>query len=445
MKLSFLAELLNADLLGQDVAFNGIATNSKEVNSDDLFIARCGTNLDGHEFVVEAQKLGAPAALVERKLAVDIPQVIVANTTEALGKLGAWKRRQFSGKLLAVTGSCGKTTTKTMLAAIMQNFGKTLVSVKSYNNNVGIPLTLWNLNADYDYAVLEVGANHHGEIASLTQLIQPLDVAVICNAEPCHLEGFGDVSGVARAKGELFQGLSSLGVGIINADNDHYNYWRKLLHGHRYLSFGVKNPADIVANNIIVDDSGQPQFMLQLPSGSCDIKLSVFGVHNIMNALAAAAAAYAVDIPITAIKAGLENTAPTAMRLVPQTGYAGARIIDDTYNANPQAVAAALEVLLLQNGKKVFIFGGMRELGDAAKYWHSYVGKLAKDLGVQELYVCGQYSDLVAQAFGSNAYAFQRQEELITAVQVILDENTVVLVKGSRGAMMEKVVKALKS
>lgn len=442
MKLSSIANILNAELLGSDVEVLGLTTDSNTVKKGDLYIARKGARLDGHDFIAEAKEKGAGAAMVERFIDVNIPQIKVFNSTQSLGKIARWKRENFNNPILAITGSCGKTTTKEILASILKNLGKVFVNIKSFNNAVGLPLTLWSLQVDDKYAVLELGANHPKEISSLVNLIKPIDVAVITNAEACHLEGFGSIFGVAKAKAEIFEGLSDSGFAILNRDNEYFDYWRKNIHKN-CLSFGLNSKADVVAENLIFDPNGFASFDLVLPLERHKVDLPLTGTHNVLNALAAAAAASAVGVNGEIIKLGLENSKPVMMRQEIYVGYNGATIIDDTYNANPKAVAAALEVLARYSLTKVFVFGGMRELGSEASKWHYYVGKLAKDLKVSSLYVCGEFADKVAEGFGKNSYIFSNQDDLVAALKTILDDNKVVLVKGSRGAQMEKVVARL--
>lgn len=475
MKLSTLVSILNkveavglsrnfhATLVGEDVNFIDITADSAEINAKGLFVARKGTKLDGHDFIVVAKEHGAVAAIVTRFIDTQLPQVLVTDADEALWRIGLWQRQQFNNCMLAVTGSCGKTTTKGMLAAILSHCGRIFASKKSFNNAVGLPLALWSLQPEADFAVLEVGANHHGEIAKLMTMLQPVQVAIITNAEACHLEGFGDVAGVARAKAEIFQGLAPDGVAILNADDQYCQYWQNVVGVDNFdtrplskcapaiVTFGIQsNVAMVRAIDIELDMIGCAEFTLLLPKNpsfnkqpSIRIKLQLPGTHNIMNALAAAAAASAIGIGIDVIKLGLETMIPVGMRMVVHVGTSGARIIDDTYNANPKAVMAALEVLMQQSGEKVFIFGGMRELGSEAAYWHSYIGKFAKDIGVDNLYVCGKFSGLVADAFGEGALAFQDQTGLVAAIRSQLNAAHVVLIKGSRGAAMESVVAAL--
>jgi UDP-N-acetylmuramoyl-tripeptide--D-alanyl-D-alanine ligase len=445
-KISFkaISKILGVTYFGADAEVLGLSTDSKNIKSGDLFVARKGATRDGHDFLAEAQAKGAVAAIVERQITSNLPQIIVPSSEQALGKLATWKRHNFTNPLLAITGSCGKTTTKEMLASILRYCGDVFVNIKSFNNAVGLPLTLWNLQPEQKFAIIELGANHHHEISYLVNLIKPLNVAVITNAECCHLEGFGSLDGVARAKAEIFEGLAPNGVAILNRDSDYYSLWRDIIGSKEHLSFGLQTDAAVSANKLQFDSDGKANFVLHTPFGSAMVNLPHCGKHNVMNALAAAAAATAVKTPLTAIKKGLENSYPVNMRMVYHIGLNGARIIDDTYNANPKAVAAALEVLALQSGEKIFVFGGMGELGNEAAKWHAYVGKVAKDLAIGSLYVCGKFAAEVANAFGAHANVFSGQEELITALKQVLNSKSVVLVKGSRGTQMEQVVAQIK-
>lgn len=449
IKLQTIKTLLNAHCspFNENLAFHNICINTKELRKGDIFIAIQGDNFDGHDFILEAQKNGATAAIVHKKTVnTTIPLLQVGDTLKALGQLGSWKRHQFSIPILAITGSCGKTTTKEMLASILQKAGNTLVSKKSFNNAIGVPLTLWEMNNQHEYVVLEIGANSHGEISYLMDLVKPLTVAAITNAEHCHIEGFGDLDGIAKAKGEILQGLeqnNNNGFAILNMDSPYLNYWKNLIGNHKKVTFGLSPKADIRAANIALDAQTRPTFTLVLPNKSLTIKLPLLGKHNVMNALTASAAAFAIGIDTETIKAGLENTPQIYMRLVPKHGIANSKIIDDTYNAQPPSVIAALDYLASQKGEKIFVFGGMGELGGEAEKWHRHIGEYAKQVGIDYLFACGKFSDVVSASFGSNAFTFQTQDELIEALLKIIDQNKIILIKGSRSTKMENVVEKL--
>lgn len=446
MNISEAKELLHAELHGfaDHLVFDGLCTDTRQLKAGDLFVALKGDNFDGHDFIEKAKEFGAVAALVQSpvKNLGDFAQLEVADTVLALGKLGAWKRKQYTSPVLTVTGSCGKTTTKEILAAILRQNNHTLSSIKSFNNHIGVPLTLWQLSNEHKFAVLEVGANHHGEIAYLTDLIKP-EVAIITNAGPVHLEGFGDLDGVAKAKGEIFQGLNKNGTAILNTDDKYYSYWRDLVKGKEVITFGLHNDADVTATNVKFDDHGHSSFILRTLQAEIEVSLPLLGQHNIMNALAATAGALAVQASLRQIKLGLANVSPVYRRLVTFEGYAGAKIIDDSYNANPRAVNAVLDMLVDQRGEKILVLGDMLELGEEAEMWHEYVGKMAREKSISALYAYGNYSEVVAKAFGRGAYAFHDKKELAVALKDTLNPNSVVLVKGSLGMAMDEVVKLL--
>lgn len=448
MYISEAADLLHAVMYTyteKNFIFDGLCTDTRQLKAGDLFIAIKGDKFDGHDFIAKAKELGAIAALVEHPLdGIKFVQLEVKDTVLALGKLGWFKRLSYHHPLLTVTGSCGKTTTKEMLAAILRQNSSALASIKSFNNHIGVPLTLWQLSDEYQFAVLEVGANHHGEIAYLADLIKP-DIAIITNAAPVHLEGFGDMNGVAKAKGELLHGLASNGTAVLNLNDEYYEYWCGLLDpdNQRLITFGLSCNADITATNIKFSDEGYSSFVLRRGHEEIDISLPLLGQHNVMNALAAAAGALAVATPLQQIKAGLESMSPVYRRLVTSKGYAGAKIIDDSYNANPRAVEAVLEMLAKQNGEKILVLGDMLELGEEAAFWHKYVGNMAHDKSINALYAYGKYAEIVAQAFGKGGYVFHDKKELAAALKKTLHPNCVVLVKGSLGAAMDEVVKLL--
>lgn len=447
MKLIEAAVYLGVKYQGEDSDFQTISIDTRTMLVGSLFIAILGKNFDGHDFVIEAQQKGAAAVIVNRdfdaqSLPKDFPVIFVQDTRWALGQLAKFHREQFKFPVIAVTGSCGKTTTKTMIAQILSRSGKVLSAEGSLNNDIGVPLTLLRLTAEHEYAVIELGANHPGEIAYLTQLVQP-KVAVITNAGPCHLDGFIDIPGVAKAKGEIYQGLSVDGIAVINADDEYRNYWRSLVGKNQLIYFGNGKVAGISVHNIKFAEGGCSSFILKTPLGETDISLQLMGEHNITNAMAAAAAAYAVGASLAAIKAGLEMTVPSAKRLIKREGQCGAQIIDDTYNANPSALLAVLKVLVRISGEKVLVLGDMAELGENALEYHAMIGKEARLAGIDQLYACGRFSQAAVAAFGERGHFFQTQAELVDRLKTILHPGMSVLVKGSRMARMENVVNAL--
>lgn len=442
LRLREAACLLAGEAVGDDVAFVAVATDSRQLSAGALFVALTGPNFDGHDFVAAARERGAVAALVSRPVADPLPQLRVTDTRLALGQLAAAWRSRFAGPLIALTGSNGKTTLKEMIAAILRLRGPTLATAGNLNNDIGVPLTLLRLNGEHAYAVIEMGANHHGEIAYLTGLARP-DVAIVNNAGPCHLEGFGDVAGVARGKGEIFQGLGPEGVAVINRDDPYADYWVGLNPDRRVVDFGLDQPA-AVSGQIL--DAASNRFRVRAGGEETDIELPVPGRHNVRNALAAAAAALAVGATLTDIRQGLESLHGVGGRLQRLPGRHGGAVIHDAYNANPASLAAALAAVGAGPGRKWLVLGDMRELGPAADELHACSGREARIAGFERLYALGTHSRAAVAAFGAGGRHFNDVDALVTDLNCDLHregESAVVLVKGSRGMRMERVVASL--
>ena len=442
LRLREAARLLDGEATGADVAFTAVGADSRRLPAGALFVALTGPNFDGHDFVGAAREQGAVAALVSRPLADPMPQVRVADTRLALGRLAAVWRARFTGPLIALTGSNGKTTLKEMIAAILRVRGPTLATEGNLNNDIGVPLTLLRLSGEHACAVIEMGANHPGEIAYLTDLARP-DVAIINNAGPCHLEGFGDVAGVARGKGEIFQGLGPDGVAIINRDDPYADYWASLNPGRRIVGFGLDQPASVSGQ---VLDPTTNRFRLIAAEGEMEIGLSLPGRHNVRNALAAAAAALAAGVTLADIRHGLEGLRGVGGRMQRLPGRHGGAVIHDAYNANPASLAAALEAVGAGPGRKWLVLGDMRELGPAADGLHARSGREARVAGFERLYALGEHSRAAATAFGTGGLHFDDVDALIANLNRDLHqggEPAIVLVKGSRGMRMERVVAAL--
>ncbi len=436
------AQWLGADLRGSDREFHGVSSDTRSIEAGMLFIALKGPNHDGHDHVQAALAAGAAAALVDHPLDVAIPQLVVEDTRLALGRLAAAWRQHLGTHLLAITGSNGKTTTKEMCAAILGSAGKTLATRGNLNNDIGVPLTLLRLTAEHDYGVIEMGANHIGEIEYLTGLTRP-QVAIITNAAAAHLEGFGAVAEVARAKGEIYRGLVKDGVAIINADDPFSGLWRDLSVGHRTITFGLQNSADIGVRGM--GDINGSELEVLTPLGEFHLSLPLPGRHNIMNALAAIAAGIALGIDLEQIAEGLNHMAPVSGRLHKRSGINGATVLDDSYNANPASMRAGLEVLAGCGGIRLFAMGDMAELGAEAGELHRRVGLDARELGIDALYATGTLSHAASEAFGDNGFFFKQQQQLIDALLPQMNRDITVLVKGSRSSHMERVVEALTS
>ncbi len=448
MMLSELARQVDGELRGADRRFEAIGTDTRTLGAGTLFIALQGRNFDAHEFLATAAARGAVAALVQRDAPTGLPVVRVADTRLALGRLASAWRDRFAIPLVAVTGSNGKTTVKGMLAAILAARGAVLSTRGNLNNDIGVPLTLLNLRSDHRAAVIEMGANQPGDIEYLTRLARPT-VALITNAAPAHLAGLGDIAGVAREKGQIFSGLAPDGCAVINADDPREGLWRVMAAPHRSVSFGLRYPADVTARDLHLNAALGCSFTLTTPAGEAAVELRLSGRHNVMNALAAAAAAHAVGLGVADIAYGLESMRAVERRLQLRRGIHGARVIDDSYNANPGSVKAALEVLAVggADGEKILVLGDMGELGNAGQALHEQVGRQARAIGVSRVYAVGELARTVAGAFGKGAAHFPDQGALIAALRADLaalaPAPVTVLVKGSRSMRMEYVVDAI--
>jgi UDP-N-acetylmuramoyl-tripeptide--D-alanyl-D-alanine ligase len=437
MTLSAAAQAVHGELQGADATFTGVSTDTRTIKAGDLFVALVGPNFDGHNFVAQAANAGAVGALVGRALDTPLAQVRVDDTRLALGRLAVAWRARFRIPVVAVTGSNGKTTVKNMIAAILSERGPTLATLGNLNNDIGVPLTLLRLRDSDRYAVIEMGMNHAGEIDTLTHLARPT-VALVNNAAAAHLAGLGSVEAVARAKGEIFAGLTADGTAIINADDPHAGLWRQLAGARRMLSFGMEQPADVRASCVLNDNGSTIQ--LQTPIGGITMRLPLLGRHNAMNALAASSAALAAGASLADIQAGLEKLKAVSGRLEVKPGAQGARVLDDSYNANPGSLAAGIEVLRNASGERVLVFGDMGELGDTAAALHRRIGELAKKVGIEHLFAVGPLARTAVEAFGANGRHFDSHEELVQALRPMMHANMTVLVKGSRSMKMERIV-----
>jgi len=445
--LADIAEMVDGTLHGHSnqtivdagqIKLDAVATDSRSVSNDQLFIAIKGERFDAHDFVKDlVGKAGA--ALVDRLIDCDLPQIVVKDTRVALAQFAAKWRQQFDMPLVALTGSNGKTTVKEMLSAILAVKGEVLATLGNLNNDLGVPLTLLRLRKQHDFAVIEMGANHFGEIAFLTNIGKP-DVAILNNAGASHLEGFGSVEGVSRAKAEIFQGLDDTGIAIINADDEYADYWQGCVADKQVMSFGMENAAT-------VQGKATPTGMLVLnyADDSVEIDLALLGRHNKRNALAAASAAIAVGASLQEIQQGLESLKPVKGRLTPYIGLKNIRLIDDTYNANPSSMKAAIDVLTeFTDGPRMLVLGDMGELGDDVAALHAEIGRYANEKAIDQLYCLGEFSVEAANAFGEKANHFLQVEPLLHDLNNQLKNNMTLLVKGSRSMRMERVVEALK-
>lgn len=446
MRLSNAAEILGSSLQGGDREFTSVSTDSRSLNPGALFVALQGPHFDGHLFIPVALEKGAAGAIVSVPQQTSMPQLLVEDTRLSLGRLAAAWRSRHPVPLLAVTGSNGKTTVKEMIAAILLHQGPVLATRGNLNNDIGMPLTLLALQ-DESFVVLELGANHPGEIAYLTRIAHP-DVAVITNAGAAHLEGFGDLDGVARAKGEILAGLSEQGTAVLNADDPYLPLWQGLAAGKRSLTFGFAATAAVRTEPAAVEtrwtDRGfQTHFKVQSPRGEFSLNLQLAGEHNLLNALAASAACLALEIPVASIQQGLAGVQPVAGRLQTRLAASGLRVIDDSYNANPDSMAAAIRVLQSAPGRRWLAMGDLAELGASAAHLHARIGDLARTAGIDRLWCCGPLSRAAAEAFGPHGRHFEDRTLLAAALTQAVAAGDTVLVKGSRSSGMERVVAAL--
>lgn len=440
MALSAAARVLHGSLSGGDAEFMGVGSDTRRLACGDLFVALVGPNFDGHDFLAEAARVGAAGALVSRAVDTGLPTVQVTDTRLGLGALAAYWRGGFDLPLIAVTGSNGKTTVKGMLASIMSETGIGLATEGNFNNDIGVPLTLLRLQRRDRYAVIEMGMNHPGEIEYLTRLARPT-IALITNAAQAHLAGLGSVAAVARAKGEIFSGMDESGIAIINADDTYAELWRKLAGKRRQLSFGLQAAADVSADYEL--DARGSAVRLKTPQGEMDLHLTMLGRHNVMNALAAVAASMAAGARVHDVKSGLEKLRPAPGRLEVKYGFRGARVLDDTYNANPGSLVAGIDVLGHDNGERVLVIGDMAELGDAAAEIHGRAGELARQAGIHRLYAIGSLTWPTVRSFGAGASHFDQHDALVESLRNVMHRDMTILVKGSRVMHMERVVRGL--
>jgi UDP-N-acetylmuramoyl-tripeptide--D-alanyl-D-alanine ligase len=442
MKLSTVTHILKASRLANDAQFSSISTDTRTLKKGDLFFAIKGEKFNGHDFISTALAKGAVGAVVSDSVKTTLPVIKVKDTIKALGELAHYHRVNMPAKVIAITGSCGKTTTRALTASIFGLKYSTLSSIRSFNNEIGVPLTLFNLQPTHQYAVLELGASHVGEISMVVNIAAPVDVAIITSIAPAHLSGFGSLANIVKAKFEITEGLNSSGVAILPLC-EYEKYWSDYKK-HEVVTFDLNSSkANVYAKDIRSDAHNRMSFNLFTPKGQCAIQLQLAGKHNVQNALAAAAAAIVKDVPIEIIQRGLELTKAVDHRLNIFKGLRDAIVIDDAYNANPCAVKAAIDLLCTYKKKRILVMGDMLELGDEANRYHSMIGDYAREKHIHELFLLGELSQSVASQFGTNAHHYPTHEALITELKNSIDDNTVILIKGSFSMNMQKVVSAL--
>lgn len=421
-----------------EFGFVGVCIDSRRVVPGDLFVAIRGDSFDGHDFQAAAVNQGASGIICSRiDPEIKVPQWVVADTLEALTAIATAYRQQYTLPVIALTGSNGKTTVKEMIASILPK--PSHATLGNYNNHIGVPLTVLQLNESHRAAVFELGANHPGEIAPLTKIVQP-QVALINNIGPAHVEGFGSIDGVANTKGEIYQALPTDGIAIVNDDDSYAHFWDPLLVGKGIIRFSVTHPADVYARELTFNAEGCARFQLITKVGEARVELKVPGQHNVSNALAAASCTLAIGVTLPEIVRALTEFSGVQGRMTYHYCKSNALIIDDTYNANLRSTLSALDVLARRPGRRIFVFGDMGELGDYSQQHHEEVGLAAKRHGIDALLTCGNHSRYATSAFGESAQHYTVKNNLVQDLLSHMDKDTTVLIKGSRSSAMESVV-----
>lgn len=429
-----------------------INTDTRTIKAGDVFLALRGDNFDGHDYVNQAASLGAVAAVVDEQYFLEqqakneslkgsLPLLVVKDTLLALGQAGLWNRDQFSGPVIAITGSAGKTSVKSMAAHMMTLVGETWSTPGNFNNHIGAPLTLLGLSAEHKAAVVELGASAEGEIAYSSQFTKP-DVAIITNVSGAHLEGFGSIETIMRTKGEIIDSLSANGCAVLNADDSFYGDWVLRAGKRQVISFGINNYADVMAKSIKCTEQGS-YFDVVYQETSIPCFIPLLGIHNVLNALSVIASGLALGMNLQSIVTQLKTMPDVDGRLQWVEGADGIRILNDSYNASPASVKAAIDVLSLWKDKAWLVLGDMAELGEDSERIHSEMGEYAKKTGIARLVATGKYCQYAVDVFGENAHWFNKQSELLDYINKNKQPGQVFLVKGSRSAAMDKVVAAL--
>ncbi|BAH83252.1 UDP-N-acetylmuramoyl-tripeptide--D-alanyl-D-alanine ligase [Candidatus Ishikawella capsulata] len=445
ISLKEIAEITNGLLIGKDLLLKYLATDTRKLEKNSLFIAFTGNKFNAHHFINDAINKGAQAFLLNTYFPIVQPQIIVNDTQIAFGKIAAWIRQKVKARIIALTGSVGKTSVKEMTASIMRECGKTLYTKDNFNNTIGVPMTLIGLTLEHEYAVIEIGANQIGEIDYSSQLVNPESV-LINNLAAAHLEGFGSLTGIARAKAEIFNHLRSNGTIVINRNCQYCLQWQKQLYIKNIWNFSLQKEhnVDFFASNIRYQKFGT-QFIMHTPNGDIDITLPLFGNHNVENALAAAALALSVDIPLDKIQNGLKQTNCIMGRLFPIHLSKGKLLLDDTYNANVGSMTAAIDVLAQMPGYKIMVVGDMLELGHETDKYHREIGLIAKRSGIDKIFSIGSLSKLISEVSGIGEH-FNHQKSLIEQLLILLSEypTITILIKSSHNFNMKPIIQSLK-
>ena len=449
MLLSTLANSIAAEHVGDDVAFTNVSTDTRSIQPGDLFVALKGERFDAHEFLDQAVAAGASALMVSSPVNQSVPQIVVADTRQGLGQLSQAWLAQFNPKKVAITGSCGKTSVKEMTAAILKEEGEVLATQGNFNNDIGVPLTLCRVREEHRFAVIEMGANHVGEIDYVSNLVRP-DVALVNNVGPAHLEGFGSIENVARAKGEIYKNLAQAGLAVVNLDDVYAEYFLKQLEGKACLGFSMcstNSDADIVLAHCDIENDGSCSFSVSVCGEQLTVKLGLLGKNNVSNALAAMALSKAVGASTQSMVKGLSALTPVKGRLCAVKDIRSFHVIDDSYNANPASMRSAIDLLASLENKTVLVLGDMAELGSDVEREHEGIGQYAAQMGVSALYALGRYADEYKRGFQTHdgnrlAYVANDYDQLAEMLMEH-EQGSTLLVKGSRSAAMENVIHCL--
>jgi len=427
--------------LGDDVEIRSVGTDTRTTGPGQLFVALRGERFDAHDFVAEAETRGAAALLVHRAVESNLPQVLCADTEEALGEFAAGMQKGRPAVVVALTGSNGKTSVKTLVQGILARAGRTYFNPGNRNNEIGLPLAVLDAPEDAQFAIYEMGAGKPGDIAYLASIAPP-QVALVNNIAPAHMERMGSLLGIAETKGAIYEALPDDGVAVINADDAFAPYFTDIARSRRVFRYGIENDADVRASRITSTTEGS-RFLLTTPAGSAEIVLPLPGRHNVMNALAAAALALGAGAPFDAIVAGLGNAEAVKGRQIPHRLGNGAVLVDDSYNANPGSVAAAIATLAQSGDEAWLVLGDMKELGETAAQLHADIGAQARRAGLRKVWTVGELAREASRSFGEGARHFDSQAALVAALAGELHAGVRCLVKGSRSSAMDKVVDAL--
>ncbi|HHX8647211.1 UDP-N-acetylmuramoyl-tripeptide--D-alanyl-D-alanine ligase [Vibrio antiquarius] len=446
--LSQIANITRGEIFGDDLLIDEVSTDTRTIDRGALFVALVGERFDAHNFCQQAVDAGAGALLVEKRLDVNVPQIVVSDTKLALGELASWVHQTCQTPTVAITGSCGKTTVKEMVASILQLKGKVVFTAGNFNNDIGVPLTLLRSQQDDDYAVIELGANHIGEIAYTTQLVKP-DIALVNNVAAAHLEGFGSIDGVKQAKGEIYQGLAAGSIAIVNLDSNGETKWESVLADKEVITFSQSNSAaDYYASNIVMNAAGEASFNLHIAASSQEIELSlgIIGQHNVANAIAASIIALQMGATLEEVRAGLKHLNKVKGRVEVEALSEKIKLIDDSYNASVPAMKAAVDLLAAFPGQRWLILGNMAELGEESLALHRQVGEHAAPQKFEHVLTYGADAKVISEL--CQGIHFETHQEMIEYIKQHLDqavpENHTILVKGANGARMFEVAAALK-